>query len=101
VALGDEAYVGDSCKGDDGSVFQELKGRDGIFCRNLNVWLVRVGRVTFGLRVSGDRVMDYNPNATDNRHFVAHPTPSRDDIMKLAKIFVERIRQYSKDKGWL
>jgi hypothetical protein len=101
VALGDEAYVGDSCKGDDGSVFQELKGRDGIFCRNLNVWLVRVGRVTFGLRVSGDRVMDYNPNATGNRHFVAHPTPSRDDIMKLAQTFVERIRQYSKDKGWL
>lgn len=101
VALGDEAYIGDSCKGDDGSIFKEFTGKDGVYCRQINVWLVRVGRVTFGLRVAGDRVKDFNPNGQNHRDFIAHETPSREDVMRVARMFVDGVRAYSKDKGWL
>jgi hypothetical protein len=101
VPLGEEAYLGDNCKGDDGSLFNEYSGRDGIWGRALHVYLVRVGRVTFGLRVSGDRVKDYDRTAAGDRDFVAHETPTREELMGIAQAFVGAVRRYAEDKGWL
>jgi hypothetical protein len=101
VALGDEAYAADDFKGDDGSIFKEYKGEQGIHRRDICIRLVRVGRVVFGLRVSGDRVTDFDPKAQNSGRFVAHATPSRDDIMRTAEAFVAAVRQYAKDKNWL
>lgn len=101
VALGEEAYIDDNCKDAD-SLFKEYRGSDGeIFRRDLNVRSIRVGRVVFGLRVDGDRVEDFNPNGTNHDRFVAHETPSREDVMRVAELIVSRVREYAKDKGWL
>jgi hypothetical protein len=101
VPLGEEAYLRDDLRGADGSIFTEFSGHDGVWRRDIHVYLIRVGRVVFGLRVSGDRVKDFDPDGSDHRDFVAYETPSREQIMQVAETFVGAMRRYAGDKGWL
>jgi hypothetical protein len=101
IALGDDAYIDEDCK-DSGSLFKVYRDKAGeILQRDLNVRNIRVGSIVFGLRVNGDRVQDYHPNVPNSRRFIAHETPSEDEILEIAKLFVSRIRAYGNDKGWI
>ena len=102
VDFGDEAYV--DFKGDDGSMFTEYRSsKTGeIFRRDLNIRNIRVGRTIFGLRLVGSKVEDFlRQGGQDGKTFVAHPTPSREELTKIAELYVTRVRDYARTKGWL
>ena len=100
LELGDDAYVQNAYLGDDGTIFMEYKSQNRVSRRDV-VCDVRVGMVTFRLRIESQRVEDFDPDLSGSPRFLAHDTLSREDMLHVAEDFVTQVRRYATNMGWL
>ena len=103
--VGDEAHLDPKYVGQDSPCRSYLEeGRDNfgeVNMRKLLLRAVKVGQMTLGIRVNGERVRGLRKEGNFTRWFTVRAVPSCEGLETIAAFFAEQIRLYGEDQGWM